>query len=441
MLHARHFVLASMLSVLACAPKEPPAPPSPQPVVVKPRPPLPAPEPETPCDYLVLIDAGNKSLRAFTYEVTTPESGGDVPVLKPVSNTRVEPGLGSEPAKAAESVKSLLQAEGGVLQVLPEVCRAKTPAVLMATGAMRLLEEEEGGEEAARQIYDAARAELATAGLDARFAGTISGRQEALYGWIGANYVLGRLTGDQPTVGVLDLGAVSTQIAFGAPEAAGAPTMSVHFGERTFVVYAHSYHGYGHEIADSARGRGAVDACYPRGLNKGTGKYAACAAKLEAVVRPKSCESGRCGLTQPGSEAQVGVAQPPIPDEMKFYALGGFYYLRALFKLPDDSTPTTLREAAGGPKGKGGFCGTPWARLQETYAEFPPKFLESVCFNAAWSDALLKTFGFAASSDALTFTDRADDQELGWALGAALCLATNCMQAPGAAAPPAASEQ
>ena len=410
------FALFALL--FACGPKEPTAPPeepTPPPVVEA--------EPAPVCDYLVVIDAGSSGSRAYTFQIAAPEGGGVPTKIAQVSDASVEPGLSSftaEPARAAASIQGLLAAEGSVLSTIPEACRERTPVAVMATAGMRLVEGEPEGEPAAKAIYDAVSAQIKADGLDLRFAGTISGAQEGLYAWLTANYALGRLGGEGDTVGTLDLGGASTQIAFAVAEAGDAPTLAVKLGERSFNVYAQSYLGYGQDVA---REHVAVNACFNKGLRKGTGKYAACAKSLTAVVKPKKCEAAHCGLAAPGDAKKLGVAQPALPAGMKFYALSAYYYTRDFLGLPEAATPAELRAAATA------HCKTPWAKVLQDHADTPEKYLENYCFGAGWIDALLQTFGFPADSDQLVWAERFGDVEAGWALGAALCSVTGCLAA------------
>ena len=95
-------------------------------------------------------------------------------------------------------------------------------SALKATGGMRLVPEPERG-----RIMAEVRRYLAASLFDLQSAVIISGQQEALFGWMTVNYMLGLLGdgGPFPTVGALDLGGASTQITFlplDYPEASAA---------------------------------------------------------------------------------------------------------------------------------------------------------------------------------------------------------------------------
>ncbi|MCB9753977.1 MAG: hypothetical protein H6713_28875 [Myxococcales bacterium] len=400
---------------------EPPKPPESQ----EPSPES-TPEPEVSCSYIVLIDAGSSGTRAYTYEIESKEGG--LPSLSERSSHKIDAALASfktEPARAGDAISELLKAEGSSLAALPDECEAKTPAALMATGGMRLLEGEVGGADAAKAIYKAAGDAIAAAGLEPRFAGTISGEQEALYGWLTINYALGTLAGDGPTAGALDLGGSSTQVAFVPSDAGDAPTTTLTLAGKQFAVYAHSYLNYG---LSQAMQYVADPSCYPKGVNKGKGRYASCVKKLAPVVTPKKCEAKHCGLATPGdAKNKLGVPQPPLPEGMEFHATGNFYYAHKFVKAAGD-TPGALAEAAGGPKGKSGFCGEKWEEIT-AQQDVEPKLLERACFAAAWSSVLLETYGFARDAATLRWSETVGERDTSWTLGAALCSITGCLAA------------
>lgn len=418
-------LVLAVLAATSCKKEPPPQPP----VTEAPKPAeetKPA-EPAVACNYLVLVDAGSAGSRSYVYQITPAEAGG-LPKVAQLAVAKVEPGLPSfkaDPKAAGQSVTDLLKKEGGALATVPEACRAKTPTAVMATGGMRVLEGESGGEAAAKAILDAAQAAVKESGLDGRFVGTISGQQEAVYGWLTVNYALGKLAGEGGTVGALDLGGSSAQIAFVPADAAGAPTVNVSVGGRTHAVYAESYIGYG---ADYVRPHLNHNACFPKGVDKGTGQYGACVAKHEATLKPSACPGKSCGLAAPGDAKGGGTLQPALPAGVEFYAFGVYQYVHDFFKLAPDATPAALAEAAGGKNGKAGHCGTPWKTLAEQHKGVDERYLKNYCFDAAWIGALLKGLGFAPASDAITWSSQVGEFEAGWTLGAALCSVTGCMK-------------
>ena len=422
-MHLRSTLVALTL-LAACKKDTPPQPP----VTEAPKPTETPADTNTPaptCNYLVVFDAGTHGTRSHAYQIVAGE-GGALPKITALGTHKVEPGLATfkaEPAKAGQQIADLLKVEGGVLAAVPEACRAKTPTALMGTGGLRLLESE--AETAASAIFAAATAALKDAGLDARYVGTISGQQEAVYGWLSVNYALGKLGAEGATAGALDLGGSSAQIAFVPADAAGAPTVAVKLGGRSYGVYAESYIGYG---TDYVRPHLNHNACFPKGVDKGTGQFGACVAKHSATLKPASCPGKSCGLAQPGDAKGAGVVQPGLPAGVEFYAFGVYDKLHGFLKLAPDATPGAFAEAAGGKNGKAGLCGQPYKQIAEQNPGVDEGYLKNNCFDAAWISALLTGFGFAPTSDAITWGGKLGEFDASWALGAALCSVTGCMK-------------
>ena len=84
----------------------------------------------------------------------------------------------------------------------------------------------------------------------------MDGKDEGVYAWITANYLLNTIRADTPpntpSYAVLDLGGASTQIVFepkfSKPDSSlvdGEHKYDLKFGGKTHVLYQHSYLGYG----------------------------------------------------------------------------------------------------------------------------------------------------------------------------------------------------
>jgi len=144
------------------------------------------------------------------------------------------------------------------LGVVPEHLWHCTPVAVKATAGLRELPETQGHdiihavEQRLREKYPFP--------LPARRAVEImDGKDEGVYAWITANYLLGAIgganshdTSNGGTYAVLDLGGASTQIAFepafSRPDStflAGDHRYDLVFLGKTHVLYQHSYLGYG----------------------------------------------------------------------------------------------------------------------------------------------------------------------------------------------------
>ncbi|TGZ59678.1 hypothetical protein CRM22_008933 [Opisthorchis felineus] len=176
--------------------------------------------------YAVIVDAGSSGSRVYVYtwrDVGTENSGLKFPELlkdsrgEPVVK-KVSPGLSSyasNPKDAGKHISELLKIAE---EAIPKASHSATHVYVYATAGMRLL-----SATAQCLIWRNVRSEIRNkhsflfVNTDAR---TISGKDEALYGWIAVNYLLKRFGEDEhdkkkkSTYGMLDLGGASMQVAF-----------------------------------------------------------------------------------------------------------------------------------------------------------------------------------------------------------------------------------
>ncbi|KAL0352638.1 UNVERIFIED_CONTAM: putative apyrase 1 [Sesamum angustifolium] len=172
---------------------------------------------------------------------------------------QITPGLSSyehDPEAAALSLKPLLQSAEAVI---PADLRAQTPVRLGATAGLRLLPGN-----ASEAILDAVRKLLKTESslyYRPEWVSVLQGIDEGGYQWVTINYLLGTLGKSYTsTVGIVDLGGGSVQMAYAISEAAAAAAPPVADGEDPYVsdkvalgtkyhLYAHSYLNYGLKAA------------------------------------------------------------------------------------------------------------------------------------------------------------------------------------------------
>ncbi|KAI9216557.1 nucleoside phosphatase family-domain-containing protein [Blastocladiella britannica] len=211
----------------------------------------------------VLIDAGSSGSRIQIYSIDSTDSTSLLPVISRAFHPRLKdwqlsasPGLSSyahrPPSDVAAALRPLLQFAA---ETVPVASHATTPVRVLATAGMRLLPLRDQ-----ERIIDAVCTVLHEFAFAAHPAGchatvkVISGEDEGLYGWLALNYLAGRLdavaneaaqasvhsntatsaddaaapvepvapvlTADAAagmTLGFLDMGGASTQIAFAVP--------------------------------------------------------------------------------------------------------------------------------------------------------------------------------------------------------------------------------
>ncbi|KAJ4721201.1 Apyrase-like protein [Melia azedarach] len=204
--------------------------------------------------YAVIFDAGSSGSRVHVY--CFDQNLDLVPIGKDLELfVQIKPGLSayaSDPRAAANSLTTLLdKAEG----VVPQDLRPKTPVVVGATAGLRQLE----GDTPDR-ILQAVRDLLrykSTFKFEPDWVTVLDGSQEGSYQWVTINYLLGNLGKKYSnTVGVVDLGGGSVQMAYAISEAdaANAPKLSdgedsyvkpMHLMGTKYFLYVHSYLRYG----------------------------------------------------------------------------------------------------------------------------------------------------------------------------------------------------
>ncbi|KAJ8762754.1 hypothetical protein K2173_017569 [Erythroxylum novogranatense] len=205
-------------------------------------------------NYAVIFDAGSSGSRVhvfcFDHNMDLVHIGRDLELF-----VQIKPGLSAyakNPQAAAGSLVSLLdKAES----VVPQELRPRTPVRVGATAGLRALEGD-----ASDRILQAVRDLLrdrSTLKSDANGVTVLDGSQEGSYQWVTINYLLGNLGKHySSTVGVVDLGGGSVQMAYAISktDAASAPRVTdgedsyvnkMHLKGTDYYLYVHSYLHYG----------------------------------------------------------------------------------------------------------------------------------------------------------------------------------------------------
>ncbi|KAG0230623.1 Guanosine-diphosphatase [Actinomortierella wolfii] len=199
--------------------------------------------------YVLMVDAGSTGSRIHVYKFNycraTPELEGEV-------FEHLEPGLSSYNEDAEGAARSLDPLLDLALKTVPAFLHTSTPIAVKATAGLRKL-----GEVKSERILAAVRRRLenhypfpiiADQGVV-----VMEGADEGVFAWITVNYLLDRFNSltKKPTVAILDLGGGSTQVVFepklvdGHSIAQGSHRYPLQFNGNDYILFQHSYLGYG----------------------------------------------------------------------------------------------------------------------------------------------------------------------------------------------------
>lgn len=443
----------------------------------------------------LIIDAGSTGSRMHVYEFKKRVLEGEKEISEAVSGKklsypgtdtrwtdRLRPGLATFSTKSDEE---LVPAIAAYLKPLIKFAEAvlytkqnewpQFPIYLKATAGMRMLEQKQRIRiiTAVRQIFNDPT--YSKFKFEITFARVISGEEEAIYGWAGANFVLGSLlqssegsgtvVNPKLTHGALDMGGASAQISFYQDnEDIMSNLFKLQIGQgKHWNVYAHSHLCFGVNEAwdrmgaflstnDSLDVQTSVhNPCLAGGMtvdfesstyfqdgnahwrvdnndklipytttmvNKNKrGDYNACAKLANAMLNKQ--QNQWCTYSHHGDCSFSGVYQPQLPLQSKnfgeFLAFSNYYHIWDFLKLPKRSSLSTLQEGARK------ICSMDVAELKKWNNDtIDTEDLSKMCFRASYAFQLLRNgYGFNME-DNITATHIVNGQKIGWALGSML---------------------
>ncbi|KAM4568793.1 ectonucleoside triphosphate diphosphohydrolase 3 [Fundulus diaphanus] len=405
-------------------------------------------------EYGIVIDAGSSRSNVFLYE-WPGEKENETGVVIEKMNCKVVgvaiSELKADPSDDEKTFKGFQECMDNVAQSIPEEKRKTTPLFLGATAGMRLLHAKD--KQRSNEIMASLRDYLSGQPFQFHNASIITGQEEGLYGWITVNYLMGNFlekslwnTYVRPngaeTVGSMDLGGASTQIAFQVQERGQGPDyMHIKLYGYPYTVYTHSFLCYGKNEADkrvldkvikgSSDPSYIINPCYPDGFNDTTKASAIydtectikpenykpdqefymvgradskkCGEIVKSIFDFKNCSSKKCSFD--------GVEQPPVTGEFMAYA-GFFYIARAL----DQRRISNLEQFN---LSVGNFCHSHWNELTAQKPKILPKFLKTYCFASHYVLTLLVD-GYKFDEETwknIHFEKEIKDTSIGWSLG------------------------
>ncbi|AWP06865.1 putative ectonucleoside triphosphate diphosphohydrolase 4 [Scophthalmus maximus] len=437
-------------------------------------------------NYGLVVDCGSSGSRVFVY--CWPRHNGNPHELLDIQQMRdqhrkpvvmkIKPGiseLAKTPEKASNYIYPLLSFAA---QHVPKNKHKETPLYILCTAGMRILPESQ--QEA---LLEDLRTDIPVH-FNFLFSDShvevISGKQEGVYAWIGINFVLGRFNhvhndgeavvevhvpGSEQqdalvrkrTASVLDMGGVSTQIAYEVPKTEEVAKnllaefnlgCDAHRTEHVYRVYVSTFLGFGgnaarqryeenlirntatrNKLLGQHKGETAEsplpDPCLPSDLQdeigpsaqklhlRGTGDFDQCRLILQPFLN----------CTNETQTSLSGIYQPAIDyTNSQFYGFSEFYYCTEdVLRMGGDYNASKYAEAAKS------YCATRWKTLRERfdsglYASHADLHrLKYQCFKSAWMYEVLHSgFSFPTNYKNLKTALLVYDKEVQWTLGAIL---------------------
>ncbi|XP_065378737.1 ectonucleoside triphosphate diphosphohydrolase 6 isoform X2 [Macaca fascicularis] len=348
--------------------------------------------------YGIMFDAGSTGTRVHVFQFARPPR--ETPTLTHETFKALKPGLSAyadDVEKSAQGIQELLDV---AKQDIPFDFWKATPLVLKATAGLRLLPGEKA-QKLLQKVKEVFKASPFLVGDDC--VSIMNGTDEGVSAWITVNFLTGSLkTPGGSSVGMLDLGGGSTQIAF-LPRVEGTLQASppgyltaLRMFNRTYKLYSYSYLGLGLMSARLAilggvegqpakDGKELVSPCLSPSF-KGEWEHA-------EVTYRVSGQKAVASLHELCAARVLEVLRNRVhrTEEVKhvdFYAFSYYYDL-----------------AAG--------VGLIVCRTLETQPQSSP----FACMDLTYVSLLLQEFGFPRSK-VLKLTRKIDNVETSWALGA-----------------------
>lgn len=368
--------------------------------------------------YGIMVDAGSSGTRAHIF---TWKSTKGMPNVQPASN-------GTHPylhkvkiplAKAAQDMSLIETIFKQIIiyasQKIPSSYLEKTRIYVYATAGMRLLSDID--QERVLNATVSYLKENSPFKVKPNNVRIIDGIEEGIFGWVSVNHLLGNFINNRPTVGALDMGGASFQIALEVSPKE-KPLQIVKIGPKRFPMYAYSYLGYGanEALKSVTRALYAITPksetefkhpCYPKNFKDkyktrsfvGTGDFDECSALAEQILLEAT--------------TFLSIQVPSLSTTNKFVAMSSFYYANDFLKLSPTSSLGELKKSSSE------FCSTDYNEYskENKVNEYTPTY----CWYPVYQwNLLTKGYNFA---DGKTQVDKRDDingAELSWAIGAML---------------------
>ena len=346
---------------------------------------------------IAVIDAGSTGSRLHIYAYDTDETNSPIHINE-LWSKKVKPGFATIDANT-NTIDSYLTI---LLANAPE---QQMPVYFYATAGMRLLPQAKQ-----KKYYDEVQHWFAQHNeWQLKEAKTITGNEEGLYDWLSVNYHLGTFESAQNTsVGVMDMGGASVQIAFPIEKNSNINSRSqieLELYGKHYNLFVHSFLGLG-QTEMSHQFLNAIP-CFSNNYplpdgDSGQGDVFSCEQEISSLMNK---------VHEVNQSVHPLIASNPVDS---WYTIGGLSYLAdsPLFHFENyQLTGQSLLD-----QGQNQICQQQWDSLNN---EFPnDEFLYEYCLFSAYYYALIVD-GYGIYPEQ-TIHYLPAKQEIDWTLGVVL---------------------
>lgn len=164
--------------------------------------------------YIIVIDSGSSGSRLFIYSWSDNDTKMDqLPKFRLLWSMTMWMGLSHFLNNSESSISSYINSLLEFALTALGNDSSRTPLYILATAGMRLLSDQDQEtlkELVCSTIHNSSYPFL----FDCNHFQVITGEQEGIYGWLSVNYMMDRLYPNSQTVGFMDLGGASLQLAY-----------------------------------------------------------------------------------------------------------------------------------------------------------------------------------------------------------------------------------
>jgi apyrase len=347
--------------------------------------------------YAIYIDAGSTSSKMHLYQYIQEDNKTNI---KEIFSEKVKPGLSEyaeHPDNAPQSLKKAL--DDAVIQLQKLNVNEQGVALnILATAGMRLLTKEQQ-----QAIYSAIKKDIeANYHFGNSVIETISGKMEGLYDWIDLNYLEGNFDLDKATLGAIDMGGASTQIAFETRDTSKLEgEVQFRYGNKIYHVFSKSFLGLGINKALFAMTQTENSgACFP----------------TDSSAPRHSFNQNICGDVYLSIINQYKIPEQLISFKDTHFALfSGAYYVYNFFGVEDGSQLALDSRIKN-------ICRMTWDEMKQEYKDsnIPEDMLISYCANGVYLSKLFYDT-YHLTWQQIWVTEKAHNkQPIDWTVGALL---------------------